>query len=181
MNLSDVLRRVVLFGLIVAPAVALAQPAPATGSPPSAAVSAPASGVLPGAITAAPSLAPRAPVVPAGTLLPPAEDECGPEQCCPPTMAEKLFIGVGGLALVLVFFFLFIRVLSSQAIKQGTSVLQARHRGIALALFLSTAGLAALFFFVTGCWPPQATLWVAFMGGVWLLHTIYALAVVRSK
>ena len=71
--------------------------------------------------------------------------------------------------------------MSSQAIKQGTSVLQARHRGIALALFLSTAGLAGLFYFVTGCWAAQATLWVAFMGGVWLLHTIYALAVLRGK
>jgi hypothetical protein len=96
-------------------------------------------------------------------------------------MTQKLVIGVGGLALVLILFFLFIRVMTSQAIKQGASVLQARHSGIALSLFLSTAGVAGLFYFVTGCWGPQASITVGFMGAIWLLHTLYTFAVVRKK
>ena len=172
MKFSDTWHRFVLLGLLLLPTIVCGQPAPVTAPPSAAAVA-----------TAAPSASPvrSAPGPVSSSLLVTSDEGCGPEACCPPSMAQKLFIGVGGLALVLIFFFLFIRVMSSQAIKQGTSVLQARHRGIALALFLSTAGLAGLFFFVTGCWGPQATICVAFMGAVWLLHTIYALAVLRGK
>ncbi len=109
------------------------------------------------------------------------EAACPAGTCCPPTVAQKAFIGVGGLALALVLFFLLTRSVQSYYIRRDRPLLHGRHAGLSLSLFVTSLGLAALVYLITGCWPPESTVWVGFVGGVWLVHGIYALAVVRDK
>jgi len=101
------------------------------------------------------------------------------EGCCPPTLAQKVFIGVGTLVLAAVCFFLLVRIFERHAIKRGTSALVGRHMGISLSLLLTTAGLAGLIFAITGCFPLQLVLIVAVVGAMWLIHLLYALVAIR--
>lgn len=106
---------------------------------------------------------------------------CQPGECCPPTTAQKLFIGVGDLGILVVTFLLFVRLMERRFINDGRSATMGRNVGISLSLFLTSLGMAALAYLVTGCWPPEFTLWVAFAGVVWALHGLYTLIVVRSN
>jgi hypothetical protein len=99
--------------------------------------------------------------------------------CCPPTLAQKVFIGVGTLVLAAVCFFLLVRILERHAIKRGTSALVGRHMGISLSLLLTAAGLAGLIFAITGCFPFQLILIVGVVGAIWLIHLLYALVAIR--
>lgn len=106
---------------------------------------------------------------------------CEEGGCCPPTAAQKLFIGVGDLALLGITFFLFVGLMERRFINTDRSPLLGRHLGMSLSLFLTAIGVGALAYLVTGCWPPEFTLWVIFAGVVWALHGIYTLIVVRGN
>lgn len=127
----------------------------------------------------APPPAPAAPPAPTeNTTLTTACEDGG---CCPPTAAQKVFIGVGDLAILLVTFFLFVGLMERRFINTDRSAQLGRHLGMSLSLFLTAVGVGALAYLVTGCWPPEFTLWVAFAGVVWALHGIYTLIVVRGN
>lgn len=100
--------------------------------------------------------------------------------CCPPTLGQKAFIGAGSLALLVILLFLFVKIIQLHYIKTGRNPQVGQHAGISLSLFLGSLGMAAIVLLVTKCWPPEFWIWVAFAGGVWLLHAIYTMVVSRS-
>ena len=127
----------------------------------------------------APPAAPPTPPVPAENSA--LATACGDGGCCPPTAAQKVFIGVGDLAILIVTFFLFVGLMERRFINTDRSAQLGRHLGMSLSLFLTACGVGALAYLVTGCWPPEFTLWVVFAGVVWALHGIYTLIVVRGS
>ncbi len=99
--------------------------------------------------------------------------------CCPPTLAQKVFIGAGTVVLAVVCFFLLVRIFERRAIKKGTNALVGRHMGISLSILLTLAGLAGLIFAITGCFPFQMLIILGVVGALWLIHLLYALLAVR--
>lgn len=141
--------------------------------------------LVPGpAVPATPSTpnepAPARPTPPA-TTTGRASTECVEGECCPPTTAQKVFIGVGDIAMLLLTLFLFVGLMERRFINTDRSAQYGRHLGISLSLFLTAIGVGALAYLVTGCWPAQFTLWVVFAGVVWLIHGIYTLIAVRGN
>lgn len=128
---------------------------------------------VPGPPPAAPPPAPTG-----GSSLVTACEDGG---CCPPTTGQKVLIGVGDLAILLVTFFLFVGLMERRFINTDRSSQLGRHLGMSLSLFLTAIGVGALAYLVTGCWPPEFTLWVLFAGAIWAIHGIYTLIVVRGS
>lgn len=128
-----------------------------------------------------------APAAPAPSAAPPvvapahASSECDEGGCCPPTTAQKVFIGVGDIAILLLTLFLFVGLMERRFINTDRSAQLGRHLGISLSLFLTAIGVGALAYLVTGCWPPEFTLWVVFAGVVWVIHGLYTLIAVRGN
>lgn len=106
---------------------------------------------------------------------------CDGGGCCPPTTAQKLMIGVGDLAILGITFFLFVGLMERRFINTDRSPLLGRHLGMSLSFFLTAIGVGALAYLITGCWPPELTIWVIFAGVIWALHGIYTLIVVRGN
>lgn len=105
---------------------------------------------------------------------------CKPGECCPPTMAKKITIGVATLVILVGTFFFFTMLMQRRFIRQRRNATLGKHLGISLSLFITSLGLGALVYLITSCWPPEFWVWIGFVGGVWLLHLIYTMAAVRD-
>lgn len=136
--------------------------------------------IVAGAIFSTPARAedpaPATPAAPAS-----ASTECDEGGCCPPTTAQKVFIGLGDVAILLLTLFLFVGLMERRFINTDRSAQFGRHLGISLSLFLTAVGVGALAYLVTGCWPAEFTLWVVFAGVVWVIHGLYTLVAVRGN
>lgn len=153
-------------------------PSPAYAQDPSPAPPA-APPAVPPVSTEPPATAPSGGTVVAGGHA--LDTACEDGGCCPPTAAQKVFIGVGDVAILIITFFLFVGLMERRFINTDRSSQLGRHLGMSLSLFLTAIGVGALAYLVTGCWPPEFTLWVAFAGVVWVLHGLYTLIVVRGN
>lgn len=105
-------------------------------------------------------------------------DEGG--SCPPPSTQAKIMIGVGALALAVICFFLLVRLMERRNIQRDKSATLGRHQGISLSLLISTLGLLALVYLVTGCLHPEFWFWLGFCGALLIIHFIYTLIVVRG-
>ena len=105
---------------------------------------------------------------------------CGVDECCPPTTAKLVFIGVGTVAIALVSFLLIVRLVERSFINRDQSALVGRHFGISLSLLITAVGFAVTAYGVTGCWPVRFWIGLGFVGGVWALHGLYTLIAVRK-
>ena len=129
-------------------------------------------------------------ILPAQAQQPPAQPTsptgfdaaigCASGQCCPPSTAAKVGIAVGDLAIFLVCFFLFVRLIELRFIQQDRNPLLGRHFGISLSLFLSSLGVAGLYLGVTGCYDPAVWLWAGFVFAIFVVHALYTVVVVRG-
>jgi hypothetical protein len=113
---------------------------------------------------------------PSSGLVVPGEEGA----CPPPSIQEKIMIGVGTLALAVVCFFLLVRLMERRYIQKDRSATLGRHLGFSLTLVLSALGLLALVYLITGCLHSEFLLWLAFCGALWLIHGVYTLIVVRG-
>jgi hypothetical protein len=105
---------------------------------------------------------------------------CGVDECCPPTTAKLVFIGVGTVAIALVSFLLIVRLVERSFINRDASAVMGRHTGISLSLLITAVGFAVTAYLVTGCWPMRFWIGLGFVGGVWALHGLYTLIAVRK-
>jgi len=100
--------------------------------------------------------------------------------CPPPSTQEQIMIGVGALALVVICYFLLVRLMERRYILQDRSALVGRHLGFSLTIFMTSLGFVALVYLVTGCLHPKFLLWLGFAAALWIVHGIYTLIVVRN-
>ena len=105
---------------------------------------------------------------------------CGVDECCPPTTAKLVFIGVGTVAIALISFVLIVRLVERSFINRDLSAPMGRHAGISLSLFITAVGFAVTAYGVTGCWPARFWIGLGFAGGLWALHGLYTLIAVRK-
>lgn len=106
---------------------------------------------------------------------------CGVGDCCPPSTQQKVMIGVGSLAVLVVLWFLLVRLMERRFINQDRSASVGRHAGISFVLFLTMGGMAALAYLITGCVHTEVLVWLGFTGVVFVIHVIYTVAVVRGS
>ncbi len=100
--------------------------------------------------------------------------------CPPPSTQEQIMIGVGTLALVVVCYFLLVRLMERRFILQDRSALMGRHLGFSLTIFMTSLGFVALVYLITGCVHSKFFLWLGFAAALWVVHGIYTLIMVRS-
>lgn len=117
---------------------------------------------------------------------PPADDpfkeltsEAG--ECPPPSTQERILIGLGALVWAVIIFLLLVRLMERRFIQSDRSATLGRHAGISLTIFVSSLGLAAIGYLVTGCFHSELFLWLGFCGVIWLIHGIYTLIVARGE
>ena len=89
-------------------------------------------------------------------------------------------IGVGTLALVVVCYFLLVRLMERRYILQDRNAKLGRHLGFSLTIFMSSLGFVALVYLVTGCLHSKFLLWLGFAAALWIVHGIYTLVAVRN-
>lgn len=106
---------------------------------------------------------------------------CPAGECCPPSTQEKVMIGVGFLTLLVLLFFLLVRVFERRFIAQDRNSMLGRHLGISLTVVLTALGTAGLAYWLTDCWHSSYWVGLAVLGGAWLIHLIYTLAIVRDS
>ena len=113
-----------------------------------------------------------------------SEDEFATEpeaECLPPSTQEWVLIAAGTVAIFVVCFFLLVRVVQRYFIGRDWSATLGRHWGISLTLLVSSLGMLALSYLITGCLHPRFLVWLLFPLALWLLHGFYILVGVRGK
>lgn len=102
-------------------------------------------------------------------------------ECPPPSTQERILIGLGALVWAVIIFLLLVRLIERRFIQSDRSATLGRHAGISLTIFVSSLGLAAIGYLVTGCLHSELFLWLGFCGGIWLIHGIYTLIAARGE
>ncbi|RMH18001.1 MAG: hypothetical protein D6696_14180 [Acidobacteria bacterium] len=110
-----------------------------------------------------------------------AETICAPGECCPPSTQDWVMILAGSLAIFLIFLFLIVRLVERSFINKVRNALLGRHLGFSLSLLAFGLGLAGLTYLITGCLNRQPLIWLGVVGGIWIVHGIYTLIVVRGE
>lgn len=156
--------------LLGAPAWAQSGPTPAAPAPAAPVPAAPT--------PAAPAPATPAPASTGGADALLAGEE---EACLPPTTAQKVFIGVGNAAILVITLVLFMSLMERLFINKGWSPLLGRHLGVSTSLFLTAMGTGVLAYLIVGCWQFQFTVWAGFWLVIFALHLVYTLIAVPKS
>lgn len=158
--------------LAAAPAWAQSGPTPAAPTPATPTPAAPAP-----TVPAPPAPAPGAPASGGADALLSGEEEA----CLPPTTPQKVFIGVGNAAILVVTLLLFMSLMERLFINKGWSPLLGRHLGVSTSLFLTAVGTGVLAYLIVGCWQLQFTVWAGFWLVIFALHLLYTLIAVPKS
>jgi hypothetical protein len=101
--------------------------------------------------------------------------------CLSPSTQQWVIIGVGTLAIFIFCFFLLVRLVQRSFIRRDRNASLGRHVGISLTFLVSSLGMTALAYLITGCLNHQFVLWLCFPLALWVIHGIYTLIVVRGE
>ena len=133
-----------------------------------------------------PQVPPVQPTTPSTDLGTPAStddffDENTPDaSTCPPSTMTKILVGVIGLALLVVCYFLIVHIVERRYIQQDRSATLGRHVGFSVSILITVGGTLGAYWGLTKCpwdylWP-----WLLVGGGVWVVHLLYLIVVARN-